>query len=197
MSEVAANLRRLMARLDLTIAQVVGRTGIDARTLKGILAGDVRPHARTLHRLAAGLGVAADELFQNPSVLAYRLFDRWTNPVVDEVTADRPELFDGWTESDFDELYSRFGVGGPLTPDGVREAARAMNRNRELHRKLAVVLETSQAELVAQIVDAFYRRIVVLPGAGNAVVQCDEPEQSALVDGFSAPATLRIAQPTS
>jgi transcriptional regulator with XRE-family HTH domain len=186
-----------MARLDLTIAQVVRQTGVDARTVKGILSGDVRPHARTLHRIAEGLGVAADELFQNPSVLAYRLFDRWTNPVVDEVTADNPELFSGWSEGDFDELYSRFGVGGPLTREGVRAAAEAMNRKRELHRKLAVVLETSHADLVAQIVDAFYRRIVVAPGASTSAdrgpaARRSQPAEPPL-DGPAPSPPLRIA----
>src|ERR1700752_2711247 len=101
-----------MARFGLTIDEVVEQTGLDERTVKGVLRGSIRPHARTLHRLATGLGVPADELFQNPSVLAHRLFDRQTNPVVDEVAAGHPELFEGWHADDFDELYSHFGAGG-------------------------------------------------------------------------------------
>ncbi len=70
MSDHAANLRRLMARSGLTLQDVAERTGLHERTLKGILAGTNKPHARTLHRLAEGLGVNADELFQDPSLLA-------------------------------------------------------------------------------------------------------------------------------
>src|SRR5687768_4455220 len=47
MADFAENLRRLMARLDLTIESAADRAGLDPRTVKGILRGD-RPHARTL-----------------------------------------------------------------------------------------------------------------------------------------------------
>ena len=69
MYDVAANLHRLMARFGLTLEDLVKQTGINERTIKGILAHTNKPHARTLHRLAAGLGVASDELFQDPSLL--------------------------------------------------------------------------------------------------------------------------------
>ena len=72
MGDVASNLRRLMARLGLTLEQVIAATGLSERTVKAMLAGTSKPHARTLNRLAAGLGVAVDELFQNPSLLAHR-----------------------------------------------------------------------------------------------------------------------------
>ncbi|HWC88644.1 MAG TPA: helix-turn-helix transcriptional regulator, partial [Pirellulales bacterium] len=67
MPDYASNLRRLMARLNLTVREVSERTGLDQRTIKGILRGDnSKPHARTLHQLAAGLGADVDELFQTP-----------------------------------------------------------------------------------------------------------------------------------
>jgi transcriptional regulator with XRE-family HTH domain len=164
MADFGANLKRLMGRFGLTIEQVVEQTGLDERTVKGVLAGAIRrPHARTLHRLATGLGVPADELFQNPSVLAHRSFDRQTNPAVDEVTAAHPELFDGWTAEDFDELYSHFGAGGALTPDGALRTVERMNHHRDLHNKVAVVLESCEAELLAQLIDTLYRRVVILP----------------------------------
>jgi transcriptional regulator with XRE-family HTH domain len=150
------NLRRLMTRLGLTIEQAAEQTGLDPRTIKKILDGSNRPHARTLHRLAEGLGVPADELFLDPVGLLYRNFDRQTNPVVAELLHDAPELFVGWTEGDFDELHSRFGTGGPLTPDGARTAVAAMNRNRRLHEKLSVLLESSHAELIGGIVELMY-----------------------------------------
>jgi transcriptional regulator with XRE-family HTH domain len=158
----AVNLRRLMARLGLTIDQVVERSGLDPRTIRGILhCGDLRPHARTLHKLAAGLGVPTDELFQRPEQLVHRTFDRRTNPLVDEAVADHPELFAGWGEADFDELYSRFGAGGALTRTGALAAAEAMNRNRDVQRKVALLLESGQADLLCELVEALYRRIAI------------------------------------
>jgi transcriptional regulator with XRE-family HTH domain len=52
-----------MARLNLTMDQVIDSTGLSERTVKELLRGRSKPHARTLHRLAAGLGVSADEFF--------------------------------------------------------------------------------------------------------------------------------------
>lgn len=154
------NLRRLMTRLGLTIDDVAGRTRVDRRTVKGMLDGAARPHARTLHRLAAGLGVSPDEFFVDPAQLVYRCFDRATNPVVAEVVQSHPKLFSGWTEADFDELHSRFGTGGPLTEEGALAAAAAMNRNRTAHEQLAVLLESSQAELIRGIVEVMYEQLV-------------------------------------
>jgi transcriptional regulator with XRE-family HTH domain len=154
------NLRRLMTQLGLTIDDVAARTRVDRRTVKGMLDGAARPHARTLHRLAAGLGVSPDEFFVDPAQLVYRCFDRATNPVVAEVVQSHPNLFSGWTEADFEELHSRFGTGGPLTEEGALAAAAGMNRNRTTHEQLAVLLESSQAELIRGIVEVIYDKLV-------------------------------------
>ena len=63
--DYAANLRRLIARDALTFAELTRRSGLDHRTLKGILAGRHRPRPRTLHRLALSFNVAVEELFQD------------------------------------------------------------------------------------------------------------------------------------
>ena len=76
------NLRRLMTRMGLTIDDVTAKSGVDQRTIQGILDGSKRPHAKTLHRLAAALMVSPDEFFVDPARLAYRCFDQATNPVV-------------------------------------------------------------------------------------------------------------------
>ena len=79
------NLLRLMAAGGLSVRRVADRTGLDERTIRGILSGGNKPHAQTLHRLAEGLGVKVDEFFVDPAQLLYRRFDRQTNPVVAEV----------------------------------------------------------------------------------------------------------------
>ncbi len=157
---IGENLRRVIARLNLSLAQAARQTGIDRRTLRGILDGSSQPRAQTLHRLAEGLGVSIDELFLEPAQLMYRRFDRQTNPVVDCVVADHPRLFEGWTDADFAELYSRFGAGGALTAEGVVASVEQMNRNRRVHDKLAVLLETSHGEMISDIVEAMYRSVV-------------------------------------
>ncbi len=153
------NLRRLMTQMALTIDQVVEKSGLDLRTVQGILDGTKTPHPRTLHRLAQGLGIPTDEFFLDPARLVYRHFDRQTNPLVAQVVESSPELFQGWTEADFDELHSRFGTGGPLSVEGALTAVQEMNRNRELHEKLAVLLESSQAEVVRGIVEVLYQQV--------------------------------------
>jgi transcriptional regulator with XRE-family HTH domain len=151
-----------MARAGLTLDGLVEASGVDARTVKAILADrGVRPHARTLHKLATGLGVPADELFQSPSLLAYRSFDRQTNPLVDEVVAETPSAFDGWSTTDFDELYSHFGTGGALTRDGARQVIDSINRKRDLLAKAALILETDQADVLAGVVEVLYGKVVV------------------------------------
>jgi hypothetical protein len=121
------------------------------------LDGGTTPHARTLRKLADGLGVATDELFLEPALLLQQILDRAANPVVDEVLAEHPHLVERWTEADFDELYSRVGAGGGLSREGALEAVRSMNRKREVLRKVGVLMETGQAELAEGIVEIFYR----------------------------------------
>jgi transcriptional regulator with XRE-family HTH domain len=162
MSDIATNLRRLIAHGGLTIKRLAEQSGVDQRTIKAILAGSVeKPHARTLHQLAGGLGASMDEFFQNPSSLAGRSFDRQTNPMVDELIHRRPEIFDGWSETDFDELYSHVGVGGHLTAEGSLAAATAINRKREIFEKVAILLETSEAELLVELIECMHRRVQV------------------------------------
>ncbi|MCE9545551.1 MAG: helix-turn-helix domain-containing protein [Planctomycetia bacterium] len=162
--DFAANLRRLMARRGLTLLDVVRRSGLDQRTISGVLTGRCRPHARTLHKLAQGLEVPADELFEAGAGEARRRFDRETNPLVDELLCAEPALFAGWTAADFDELYSRFGTGGALAEEGVRVAAEQMNRNRELHHRVALILESDQRELLFGFVELLYKQVTLMSG---------------------------------
>jgi transcriptional regulator with XRE-family HTH domain len=174
---LAANLERVMARQNLSIGEVVRRTGLDDRTIRAMLRSDAsRPRPRTVYQLAAGLGVDVDELFQSPSVLARRTFDRRTNPIIDDVTRDYPHLFDGWTLDDFDDLYSRFGTGGQLTAHGALTAVERINARRATYAKVAVLLETGHADLLVKMVDALYGDVLVLPA--NASLADDGPSRA-------------------
>ncbi len=150
-----------MARDGLTFSVLVKRTKLNHRTLKELLAGRRQPRLRTLHQLATGLNVPVEELFQDPALLRHKLFDRHTNPVVEETVAAHPQLFHGWTAAEFDELYSRFGTGGALTAQGALTVARATNRRRELLAKATLLLETSEADLLESMIELLYRRAVI------------------------------------
>ena len=95
-SPYAVNLRRLMARLDLTIEQLVDKSGLSERTVKGILNGQSKPQARTIRRLAATLDVSVDEFFWPPVGM---------RPVVPEPTVGEIRAkFDSLLASDQREL---------------------------------------------------------------------------------------------
>ena len=79
---------------------------------------------------------------------------------MDEVLAERPNLVEGWTEADFDELFSRVGTGGGLTRQGALGAIQLMNQKREVLRKVEVLMESGEAELVEEIVEILYRKAV-------------------------------------
>ena len=117
-----------MARDGLTFGDVVEATGLDERTVRGLVRGANNPHARTLHKFAQGLGISIDELFQPAGSRARQAFDRATNPLVQEVVAANAELFSAWSPADFDELYSQFGHGGPLTRSRRRRRSRSDQR---------------------------------------------------------------------
>ena len=156
------NVRRLMARLDLSLADVVAATGLDERTVRSLLRGTTQPHARTLHKLAAGLGIESDELFHD-SFEGAAAFDRRSNPAAARVVEDHPALFAAWSPAEFDELFSRVAVGGELTEEGALAAAQAMNGRRELLTQVAVILEGAEAELLREFVSLLYRRVALLP----------------------------------
>jgi transcriptional regulator with XRE-family HTH domain len=155
---VATNLRRLMARDALTFDDVVAASGLDERTLRAIIRAKSNPHARTLHKLAAGLGESVDELFRPPGRGTSREFDRATNTLVQSVVAAHTDIFANWSDAEFDELYSRFGTGGQLAETGILAAAEAMNAKRDVWRQVNVILESGEAEILAEFVDMLYRR---------------------------------------
>jgi transcriptional regulator with XRE-family HTH domain len=160
-SAIATNLRRLMARHGLTYDDVVRASGLDERTVRGLARGMNNPHARTLTKLAGGLGIDVDELFHQPGQTARQRFDRATNTLVDSVVAARGDIFARWSDADFDELYSRFGTGGQLTETGILAAAEAQNARHKLWRQISTILETGEAALLAEFIQLLYRRATI------------------------------------
>jgi hypothetical protein len=97
--------------------------------------------------------------------------------VVEELVHAQPQLFHGWSPAEFDEIYSRFGAGGALTPQGALDTVCAMNRCRELISKVKLLWETGEAELLESMIDVLYRRVVITaPGqsASETLGRCAE-----------------------
>ena len=157
LSPHGASLHRLMVWLKMSLAEVVAATGCDERTIRGILRGTSQPRARTLGKLAAGLGVAVEELYTDPQERR-AAFDRKCNPAVAELVDGRPELFAGWSAAEYDELFSRFAVGGELTEEGAVAVAQAMNARRELLAQVALLLEGPDGDLLREIITVLYGR---------------------------------------
>jgi transcriptional regulator with XRE-family HTH domain len=157
-----ASLHRLMVRLNMSLAEVAAATGCDERTIRGILRGTSQPQARTLGKLAAGLGVAIEELYTDPQERR-AAFDRQCNPAVAELVDERPELFADWTAAEYDELFSRFAVGGELTTEGAVAAVESMNARRELLAKAALLLEGPDGTLLREFITLLYRRATAWP----------------------------------
>ena len=155
------NLLRLMASYGLSIYQVAERTQLDERTVRGILNGTNKPRAKSLRRLADGLGVSVDEFFLDPTQLFYRQLDHPANPVVEELMQTAPELFAGWRETDFAELLVRVEADDTRlsTRQDFVAAISEMNRRRSLHDQLELLLDSNQSETIAGILEVLCRQV--------------------------------------
>lgn len=191
---VALNLRRLMARDGLTYDDVVAAAQLDERTLRAVSRGRNNPHARTLHKLASGLGVSIDELFRTPGQSSPRRFDRATNSLVQEVIAQNLSTFETWSEADYDELFSRFGTGGQLTKSGVLAAAEAMNVKRDLLRQVSVILESGEAALLTGFVEMLYRRATTVGASSTDRSTPSNPADKSSLSGRPAHSHDHVAQ---
>lgn len=155
---VAHNLRRLMADAGMSYDEVVSASGLDVRTVRGVARGNQTPHAKSLRKLAEGLGVTPEELFAAPSGLSPEAFDAVTNPAVSAIQESHPDLFEGWSQSDFAELASRFGVGGQLTEQGALDQVNRINQNRSVLQKARVVLWSDNADMLTRLIELLYEQ---------------------------------------
>jgi len=107
-------------------------------------------------------------------------FDRQSNWIIQEVCEEAPELFEDWTEEEWSELFSTFGVGGQLNRDGVRIQADAINKKRDTIYQLQVVLETHLADAARSVIRSLYEsvRCNEIPG---------EPSDKSLEEGKAGP----------
>ncbi|MBD3673359.1 MAG: XRE family transcriptional regulator [Planctomycetaceae bacterium] len=129
-----------------------------------------RPRITTLTSLAEAFEMSLDRFlwgdssFGSLSSPAFSegsgRFNRETNREIRSIQEEHPHLFRDWSDREWDELYSTFGVGGALSPEGVIENAKSINQSRETRRQLNLVLETHLKEVAVQMVESLYRMVV-------------------------------------
>lgn len=169
----AARLRKGWNQLVLA-----DKAGVSRTTLYQLERGAIpAPRFATLYRLATALEIpvtwltpealsetAVDVSDQTEARQAAAELDRQTNPYVDAVRSQYPQVFAGFTPVDWDELISAFGTGGPLTEAGVLQAALVISQKRETLRRVSVLLETHLAEPTTAMVNSLFDLIqVVVP----------------------------------
>jgi transcriptional regulator with XRE-family HTH domain len=193
-------IREECLRRGWDIGELARRTGMTRGTLYNLRRGTTRrPRASTLNSIARAFDIdpcsldrQTDESVGGENIPEFdsrtldseaqmgsdRRFDRLANPLVDVVRHNAPELFSGWNEADFDELFSVFGTGGGLTEEGVATAARQMNRRRETLWRLQIVMETHLAEVAERLVKTLFE---MTRPQGNLV---ETPQPDELLAGF-------------
>lgn len=159
-------LRNLLARRRLTVGELSALSGVSAATLRRWSRwGAARPKHEHLIAVARALGIDDPWWAFGPSgtASAPAAADRATNPEVDDLRRERPDLFAGLSPRDIEELYSARGVGGSLTPDGVLATLEALHQRRELRRKFEAVLQTHHRQALASVIELMYRDVVLSP----------------------------------
>jgi transcriptional regulator with XRE-family HTH domain len=160
--------------------ELARRADVSRTTLYHFRLGKIRrPRITTLSALAAAFELPLNRFLwghsepPGPAVSSRsgsaQEFDRSTNQAIRQVHEEHPELFTGWTDREWEELYSTFGVGGALNEDGVITNARQINESRRTRRQLDVVLETHLREVASRMIECLYRMVVpegnLSPGA--------------------------------
>lgn len=173
--ELATQIRAGCLRKGWNIGELARQAGVSRTTLYHLERGTTRkPQYPTVQRIIAALGISAESVCEpspkqperlrnmtDRNVQGSRLFDRVTNNEISEVHHEFPELFSGWTDEDWDELYSTFGEGGSLNKEGVVEFAQQMNCNRETLHKLQVVLETHLSRVAVNLIETLYEMVQI------------------------------------
>ncbi|MDA0832200.1 MAG: helix-turn-helix transcriptional regulator [Planctomycetota bacterium] len=192
-------LRRLRLQRGWNVDELARRAGVSRTTMYLLETGKTAtPRAKTLRQIADTLGVAVEDLDSgrasgNPKAepslheeqtepLRSRNYDRelnlMLNGLVYSVFQATPRLFSEWTNDDWDELYSTFGVGGAMTEEGILFAAEQINRKRTICHQLQVILETEHGETAARVIGALYQ----LATAPPAVLEKESPFDTPVID---------------
>ena len=183
--ELAARVRHERMKRGWDVVELERRSGIGRTTLYHLEKGHTqRVRSSTLAAIAGAFDIEVGQLVQSaiddhpPERRRSAAFDRVTNPAVADVARERPEVFEGWSADDWEEINSQFGVGGQLTPLGALKAAEAINEKRETVRQLQVVLETHLRDVAREVIETFYRMVQATPAtAGSSAAMKEMAER--------------------
>ena len=179
-AQIARRIRACCMERGWDEVELARRADVSRTTLYHLRLGKIRrPRITTLNSLAEAFEITLEHFLWGQSEPLRHLassrssasgdFDRSTNQAVRQVRDEHPQLFVNWTDREWEELYSTFGVGGALNETGVLSNARQINESRRTRRQLDVVLETHLREVAAKMVESLYRMVVpegnVSPGA--------------------------------
>jgi len=177
-NHVAAAIRAGLMNNGWTQEELARRAKISRTTLHHLLQGETAsPHMATITKIASAMGVSPESLCPDFVVRSAertlpaagkshrsieqqkQTFDTATNTYISEVYCDNPQLFSEWSFEDWTELYSTFGEGGALSPEGVIAAAVLQNKKRDVIRKLQVVLETDYRDVATNLIDTLFEMV--------------------------------------
>ncbi len=170
---LSVRLRAFRVRKGWNMDRLARAAGVSRTTVYHLERGDIsQPRASTLYKLAVALEVAPQELESASATTAAApesdrpsdagtsekrlIFDRATNSRIKKAYSASPAVFEDWTDHEWEELYSTFGVGGAPNEHGVLAIAGKINRKREILQKLRVILETHHAEIAAGLVENLF-----------------------------------------
>lgn len=178
-AQLAKRIRACCMHRGWDEVELAQRSGVSRTTLYHLRNGNIkRPRITTLASLADAFELPLERFFWGelnvaaPRAIASEsiTFDRRTNTQIQTVCDNHPELFSGWSETEWEELFSTFGVGGELSEEGVIESADRINQNRDVRYRLSVVLETHLRDVAVGMVESLYK--LVTPG-GNLEPSAD------------------------
>ena len=177
LSEIVRRLRLLCAEKGWDQKELARRAGVSRTTLYHLLHGQtVRPRSSTLGRLAVALGTTVAALERPREHLPQpgdkapppepagsrnrqHIFAGSANHCVIDVCEENPELFQGWSEQQWGELYSEAGTGARLTTARVRQVASRINAHRQTLHRLRTVLKSHLEPVATGMIDTLYRML--------------------------------------
>lgn len=191
--KLSAQLQSFRVRKGWNMDQLAATAGVSRTTVYHLERGDIaNPRAATLYKLAVALDIDPQELIPGSTELPHAAtteqqqqnteeqssFDRKTNTYVKKVYSEFPDVFQGWIHDDWDQLYSTFGIGGPLNEQGVLAIAEQINTNRQAIQMLQVVLETHHAEVAVGLIENLYRLVQTEAESVASIAQPETEEGS-------------------
>lgn len=170
-AQIARRIRACCMERGWDEIELARRADVSRTTLYHLRLGKIRrPRITTLTALAEAFDLPLDHFlwghFEPPQPAvssrsgASRDFDRSTNQAVRQVHEEHPQLFADWTDREWEELYSTFGVGGAMNEEGVIANATQINESRRTRRQLDVIMETHLREVAARVIESLYRMVI-------------------------------------